>query len=146
MAKQSRSIAVLICALVAVVLTFVAPLVVQVVETPFKTFTKDISLFGGFDCPWVTVLLVVFGSGLIVSAAGCLFTDGSRKLVSMTRVFSILFLLSQILAVIIAMYGFYDDTSILGSIKSSIGGMLPSLESVFAILISLVTVILSFLL
>ena len=146
MVKLSRSIAVLICALVTVVLTFVAPIVVQVVETPIKTFTKDISLLGGFNCPWVTVLLVVFGSGLIVSAAACLFTDASRKLVSLVRVFSILFFLTQILAIVMAIDGFYEDTSILGNIKSSMGVMLPTLESAIAILISLVTVILSFLL
>lgn len=147
MTKQTQSIAILVCALITVALTFIAPIAVQSISNPLSSsdFTKSICLFDGFPYTWLKVCLIVFGAGLIVSAVVSLFLEKSDKMVALVRIVSILYLVFQFLAVILAVSGFYQDTSIWGTIKSKIGSMMPSVYSIIASVFSVVTVILSFL-
>ena len=147
MTKQSKSIAAFVCALIAVTLTFVAPIAVQSISNPLSSSdcTKIICLFDGFAYTWLKGCLIVFGSGLIVSALVPLFLAKSEIMEALTRIFSILFLVFLVLAVVLAVTGFYQDTSILGTIKSNIGAMMPSVGAIIASVFSIVTVVLSFL-
>ena len=138
MAKKSKSVSVLICSLVAVILTFAAPLLVRSIGPSLKY----IYLFDGFKYPWVTVLLVVFGAGLILSDLVYLFSD-SGKVVSLIRACSFFFLVNQILAIALSMDVFYSDLSLWGSIKSSIEDVVFSPHAVVACVFSLITFILS---
>ena len=143
MAKKTKSVSVLICSIVSVILTFFSPLVVRVIEKPLGGYsTKYISLFDGFAFPAVKVFLLVFGAGLILSALVYLFSD-SGKVVSLIRSCSFFFLVSQVLAVLLSIGAYYSDSSLLGTIKISIGDMVFTPQAAIACIFSLITFVLS---
>lgn len=141
MRKQNNTIVIL--SIISTVLTFFAPLAKETTEGLFSTYSDTVSLFSGVDSGLCVALTVIAGICFVLFTCIGLFGNIEGKGVVGARISGIALLVMQIICLIQSM-SYYDDSSLLGALRSEISAMSVHPLAIVTMIVTLIAVILCF--
>lgn len=143
MKQQNNLIALVILSIISCVLTFFAPLAKETTEGLFSTYSRTISLFGGVNSSFCVALTVIAGMCLILFTCIRLFGSTEGKGIVGARISGIALLVLQIICIIQSM-NYYDDSSLLGALRSEVSQMSIHPIAFITMIVTLIAIIMCF--
>ena len=134
---------IVILAITSVLLTFFSPLAIETTEGFLNTYSKQITLFSGIGAPGCVVVTVLSGLLFVLFSCATLSSGKSGKVNNGAKITGVLFVIMQISSILQAMQ-YYDDSSILGALRSEVSYNTIHPVAVVAVLLALVATILCF--
>lgn len=143
MRKQNNLIALVILSIISTVLTFFAPLAKETTEGLFNTYSDTVSLFSGVDSGVCVVLTVITGICFVLFTSIILSRNAEGKGVTGARISGIALLAMQIIDLVQSM-NYYDDSSLLGALRSEVSYMSVHPLAIVTMVVTLAGIILCF--
>lgn len=133
--KQYQAKIIAVMAIIAVCLTFFAPLAKQVTEGIFGTYVKTVSLFGGIESFIIVLLAVIAGIGFVIFNVVCLFSRKGKGYKGVI-IFGVFFLGMQVVCIVLALQ-YYDYSSFFGALRSEVSRMTAHPVAIIAVVLTL---------
>lgn len=143
MEKQRASLVTVIMSIISTVLTFFAPLAKETTEGLISTYSDTVSLFSGVDSELCVALTVIAGICFVLFTCIGLFGGIEGKGIVGARISGISLLALQFICLVQSM-NYYDDSSLLGALRSEMSAMSVHPLAIVTMIVTMVTVILCF--
>ena len=143
MRKENNLITIVILTIISTFLTFFAPLAKVTTKGLFNTYSDTVSLFSGVDSGLCVALTVIAGICFILFTCICLLGKIEGKGIVGARISGVLLLVMQIICLVQSM-NYYDDTSLIGALRSEVSAMSVHPLAIVMVIVTLVTVILCY--
>lgn len=134
---------IVILAIISVALTFFSPLAIETTEGIFNTYSKQITLFGGLGAPGCVIVTVLSGLSFILFSCATLAAGKYGEACKGAKISGVLFLIMQISSILQALQ-YYDDSSVLGALRSEVSYNTVHPIAVVSVLLSIVATVFCF--
>lgn len=143
MRKKNSIIAIVILSIISSVLTFFAPLAKETTEGLFGTYSDTVSLFSGIGSGLSVALTVIVGICFMLFTCIGLFGNARGKGIVGARISGIALLVMQIICIVQSL-SYYDNSSLLGAIRSEVSVMSVHPLAIVTMIVTLIAVIMCF--